>query len=447
VGQFGVEVSGAGKARESAINAVRQTILQLQAYSNNTTSDLSPMIARLRLRPSLDLVVAHGIVLAFVLLFSADAAAAPSARHEIQHVIVHRPEPGGYAGWPANYGMWAWGNEFVLGFTEGHHDASGGFHARSRKKPFATKQARSVDGGVTWKTDLFPGRTPGGRGLSADEHMDPELWVANMLKGDEAPKPAPGTVDFTHPDFALMCARTNLKVGATSWFYLSVDRCRSWLGPYALPMFDQKGIAARTDYLVSGPKELMLFLTSTKANGDEGRVFCTRTTDGGKTFRFVSWLGEEPPGFEIMPASLRLSPTRIITAVRSRSVPEGPNRTARNWMDLYLSEDNGASWTKTEPPVATTGTGGNPPTLVRLKDGRFCMTYGYRDKPFGIRAKLSSDGGRTWGQEIVLRDDAGSHDIGYPRTLQRADGKMVTAYYFNDRQGSAGYIAATIWKP
>ena len=27
-----------------------------------------------------------------------------------EHVIVYR-EPGKFAGWPANYGMWAWDNE------------------------------------------------------------------------------------------------------------------------------------------------------------------------------------------------------------------------------------------------------------------------------------------------------------------------------------------------
>ena len=31
----------------------------------------------------------------------------------MQHVTVYR-DPNRYAGWPANYGMWAWGDEGEL---------------------------------------------------------------------------------------------------------------------------------------------------------------------------------------------------------------------------------------------------------------------------------------------------------------------------------------------
>ena len=74
------------------------------------------------------------------------------------------------------------------------------------------------------------------------------------------------------------------------------------------------------------------------------------------------------------------------------------------------------------------------------------MTYGYRAKLFGIRALLSCDGGKTWGNEIILRDDGGGRDLGYPRSIQRKDGKGVTVYYFwEKRSGPEGYMGATIW--
>jgi len=50
--------------------------------------------------------------------------------------------------------------------------------------------------------------------------------------------------------------------------------------------------------------------------------------------------------------------------------------------------------------------------------------------------------GRT---EIVLRDDGGGTDIGYSRTVQRPDGRIVTIYYFHDQPKGDRYIAATIW--
>ena len=112
--------------------------------------------------------------------------------------------------------------------------------------------------------------------------------------------------------------------------------------------------------------------------------------------------------------------------------------TARHWIDLYASDDDGATWTFLTRPVPDTGSGGNPPTLTKLQDGRLCLTYGYRAQPFGIRARLSSDEGMTWDQEIILRDDGGSHDLGYPRTVQRPDGTIVTVVLLQRPTGRRG---------
>ena len=363
----------------------------------------------------------------------------------MQHVTVYR-EQGRYAGWPANYGIWSWDDEIVVGFTLGYHSTAGGFHARDREKPFVTVQASSIDGGLTWQVRPTPCRTPADRGLSADEHMRPELRVGQVLDQDNALVDCPGGIDFTHRDFALMCARSGLRAGARSWFYVSYDRCETWDGPFKLPTFGQTGIAARTDYLVSGKDECTLFLTAAKPNGDEGRAFCARTADGGKTFAFVSWIGPEPKGFTIMPASVRLSESRILVGLRCREPGPGLG-TARNWIDLYASDDDGSTWYYVNRPVASTGTGGNPPTMTLLRDGRLCLTYGYRNPPSGIRAKLSDDDGATWEGEIALREGGGNHDIGYPRTVQRADGRVVTVYYWSDRPHGERYIAATLWSP
>ena len=125
-----------------------------------------------------------------------------------------------------------------------------GMHTRSRTEPFSTVQARSLDGGLTWSIEdpRFP--SPGGRGVSADEHMIEELGPGlgdpaqrmEMFRGE-----CPGGIDFTHPHLALMCARTGLGTGTISWFYVSTDRAHTWEAPYAFPTFDLPGIEARTD--------------------------------------------------------------------------------------------------------------------------------------------------------------------------------------------------------
>jgi hypothetical protein len=61
---------------------------------------------------------------------------------------------------------------------------------------------------------------------------------------------------------------------------------------------------------------------------------------------------------------------------------------------------------------------------------------------------LSTDNGKTWGPQIVLRDDGIDRDIGYVRSVQRPDGRLVTIYYISDEQtGPERYIGATIWDP
>ena len=366
-----------------------------------------------------------------------------------KHVIVYR-ESGRYAGWPANYGIWSWGDEIVVVFTVGYHNSEGRFHYRDKDRPFSTQQARSTDGGQNWKVDPCPCRTPDDRGISADEHMEPNLGAGYAITHSlgNGPKACPGGIQFRDPSFAMLCARTGLGTGTVSWFYISYDRCSSWEGPYSLPDFGLPGIEARTDYQVEGNQECILFLTASKPWGGEGHgVFCARTTDSGASFKFVGWVTPQiDRGFAIMPASVRLSGTDLLVAVRGCLETQVPSK-RQHFIDLYASKDNGRNWHFISRPVADTGRGGNPPTLMKLTDGRMCLTYGFRGEPYGIHARLSSDEGQSWGETIILRNDGGSHDLGYTRTVQRPDGRIVTVYYFNDGPGKAGYIAATIWQP
>ena len=114
-------------------------------------------------------------------------------------------------------------------------------------------------------------------------------------------------------------------------------------------------------------------------------------------------------------------------------------------MESFLSPDNGSSWYLLDEP--TINNGGNPPSMIRMKDGRIALTYGSRELPYGIRAKISDDEGLTWSEEYILRNDGNSWDLGYPRTVQRKDGKLVTVYYFNVSGSKERHIAATIWDP
>ena len=353
----------------------------------------------------------------------------------VEHIEIFR-DPGRYAGWPANYGMWSWDDEVVLAFTAGYPDSAGGFHARDRSRPLVTMQARSLDGGMSW--DVGEADIPYGVGLSAYEHMNEDVIAELPMLEFKSPD----GVDFTLPDSAIMCGRTGLREGAKSWFYWSPDRCQSWDGPFEFPMFGQRGLAARTDVLVEGPRSAVFLLTSTVPSGDEGRVLVVRTDDGGSTFEFLSWLNESPVGCDLMPSSVRTSDGSILSIVRTH----GAERDDR-WLQQYRSADNGVMWSDEGAVVMSTGDGGNPAALKTLPDGRLCLVYGVRNAPCRICAKLSGDEGTSWSDEIVLRDDGGSHDLGYPRCAVLPNGKLVIAYYWNDTPEGERYIGGTIWEP
>jgi hypothetical protein len=90
---------------------------------------------------------------------------------------------------------------------------------------------------------------------------------------------------------------------------------------------------------------------------------------------------------------------------------------------------------------------GNPPMLLKLRDGRLCVTYGYRSRPYSIRGRLSRGHGKTWSDIVTIRDGGAAWDLGYTRSVQRWEGKIVTAYYFNDAPHNERFLAATIWDP
>jgi len=343
----------------------------------------------------------------------------------VQNVFVYY-EPGRFAGWPANNGIWIWGNEILVGFELGYHDAdSGGGHAIRRDKPQLNVLARSLDGGETWTVE------------------DPDNFIGD---GGEATI-CPGNINFAHPDFAMRCGEDQL--------FISCDRGRTWKGPYKFPKLVESRLTSRTDYIVNGPKDCLFFLSAKEERvqaGLQDRAFCATTADGGKTIKFLSWMTHEPITVRsVMPSTVRISKNRLVSAMRRRHDPRRPGHpdAKKNWIDVYQSRDNGKSW-EFLSKVASTDTGrrnGNPPSMVRLKDGRLCVTYGYRGAPCGIRAKLSSNNGKTWGEEIHLRDDGRTWDLGYTRTVQRPDGKLVTIYYYTTNEKPEQHIAATIWDP
>jgi len=106
---------------------------------------------------------------------------------------------------------------------------------------------------------------------------------------------------------------------------------------------------------------------------------------------------------------------------------------------LIRSRDMGETW----EPWQDTGIVGHPHHALRLPDDRVYLVYGYRHEPYGIRARvLDPECTQFDSDEIVLRDDGGTRDLGYPWSCLTADGRVLSVYYINEAD-DARYIGGT----
>jgi hypothetical protein len=233
-------------------------------------------------------------------------------------------------------------------------------------------------------------------------------------------------VPFGDPETAVLCGRTGLGPGGVSWFYASLDRCRSWSGPFRLPGLGRAGISARTDVIALGAAEALFLLSSpdTEAAG-EGGTICVHTADGGMSFDLRGVVQEaDDDGYAIMPSTLLRPDAQLLSVVRR------PDH-----LEAFRSRDVGRSWNRVNAVVADTGRHGNPASLVALPDGRVGVVYGRREEPYAICARWSGDEGSTWSEAQELVSLAGgTPDFGYVRTVSAPDG-YLSIYYANRPSG------------
>lgn len=183
-------------------------------------------------------------------------------------------------------------------------------------------------------------------------------------------------------------------------------------------------------------------------------AFLVRSYDGGKTWWDPSTVARdfqsrgEYQGINFNETSILPLDDKTILAMARADVSfhtENEYMAIGGVGNLYtaVSYNSGLAWTKPK----STPIFGQPAHLLKLKNGVIVCTYGYRKKPYGVRAVVSFDNGETWTteQEIVLRDDGYTWDLGYPMTIELEDNKLLTVYYFND-ESKIRFIAGTVWE-
>jgi hypothetical protein len=360
-----------------------------------------------------------------------------------EHVVVYRRNDE-YAGWPFNGGIWNFGDDILVGFVRNKCAYRSPQDVDHRRVQYVGGQfvvIRSGDGGRTWLQDELQVLY----GNKAELHAKVEYHLAL----GELPKPPP--LDFTSGSAAVATEPPLGSEVRPPAYFVTGDKGRTWHGPYVMHVSGFRMIHARPSYIIDDEGGILFFVQGLRndeiARGyaavePEGRPMVIVSEDGAASWRFLSYILPPNPEFpRICPAPAALPDGRIVVALRVMG-PAGVQ-----WTELYASEDGGLTWKF----VSRVNRWGAPASLLVLRDGRLLCVYGYRVPPYGVRARISDDGGETWGPEIVIRDDGGSWDLGYPRATELPNGKILTVYYFNDRddpvqcEGGVRYIAATVF--
>ena len=206
---------------------------------------------------------------------------------------------------------------------------------------------------------------------------------------------------------------------AGSFVRLSRDSGKTWEAAVKVPVSAPHGPAKLSD-----GRLLYLGKECRSMDGREREVCVYDSRDEGKTWTHLADI-EVPQGCQLNymyePHAVELPDGKILGAIRMQGSRLDPDFT------VYLCEstDGGKTWSVPHP----TGVCGSPPHLMVHSSGAVVMSYGRRAKPYGERARISYDGGRTFGEEIVISQEAESDDLGYPSTVELSDGRLLTVYY------------------
>jgi len=364
--------------------------------------------------------------------------APPRPPRHVDHAVVYRRE-NEFCSWPYTSGFWenAEGT-LIANFTSRpvsyksgdaiRHDVLG----QNSTGP-KTVTVRSHDRGKTWdganpQINMMAG--PGGGGgpgamaqmktafAEPVNYLDPNVLVSSGSGGGFATSGARGTVRVS-------------KDGGKSWgetILLHQDGIYSMTGTQAT--------------LVRPDGRCLLFMFSVEKDNSNRRPLVYGSVNDGREFHFMSYIvpkrdpwGQADGDYTdpsvafighrwFYPRGCMLPNGRILCTVRCQRDPTGVM-----WSEVYYSDDGGETWDF----LSRINDFGAPCNLVILPDGRIVAVYGYRLMPAGIRATVSEDNGATWGPEIIVRDDGGSWDLGYPNSWYAGDGMIGTLYYFNSK--------------
>ena len=227
---------------------------------------------------------------------------------------------------------------------------------------------------------------------------------------------------------------------------LTADERQAELGEWALRSTDGGlNFSARIATIVNSPhgplqlKDGRILYIGKELWTKNQRIGAVESKDDGLSW---NWLSEIPgrPGDDVERDYHELHAVesddgRIVAQIRHHG------KVDKNWTLQTESTDGGKTWT-----IPRAITFGIPSQLLKLRDGRLLMTYGHRRLPFGNQARLSADHGRTWSEPMIVSGDGTVGDLGYPSTVELADGTLLTVWYENMKGLDRAVLRQAKWQ-
>lgn len=249
----------------------------------------------------------------------------------------------------------------------------------------------------------------------------PEDWVDTLRTDPELSPVVPYP-----PDLERKITWARASGGA--YVHFSADGGKTWHGTVKLNTHPYSGGYGMRGGLQLPDGDLLLPLSDVP---HYQKIFILRFRDGGKNWDAPLLVAEKEGLWFEEPTLLYLASDGLLMLLRENTT---------HYLFQTFSSDGGYTWSE----VRKTPIWGYPAHLLNLPDGRILCTFGYRRKPFGIRAVLSTDGGSSWEVEnpFIVRDDFPNGDLGYPSSVYRSDGTIYTVYYGQDQDGVTCIMAS-----